>query len=75
MTVSCLFGRVQAAGTSELPGGTAMIKSELVQRISQQNPHLYQRDVEHIVNPILNEITSALGAATASSSAASVRSR
>ena len=37
-----------------------MIKSELVQRISEQNPHLYQRDVEHIVNAILNEITLAL---------------
>jgi integration host factor subunit beta len=37
-----------------------MIKSELVQRISEQNPHLYQRDVEHIVNAILNEITEAL---------------
>lgn len=47
--------------TSELPGGAAVIKSELVQRISQQNPHLYQRDVEHIVNTIFNEITSALG--------------
>jgi len=29
-----------------------MIKSELVQRISERNPHLYQRDVEHIVNAI-----------------------
>ena len=37
-----------------------MIKSELVQRISGQNPHLYQRDVEKIVNAILGEITSAL---------------
>ena len=37
-----------------------MIKSELVQRISERNPHLYQRDVEHIVNAILNEITAAL---------------
>jgi integration host factor subunit beta len=37
-----------------------MIKSELVQRIAGQNPHLYQRDVENIVNAILNEITSAL---------------
>jgi integration host factor subunit beta len=26
-----------------------MIKSELVQRIAAQNPHLYQRDVENIV--------------------------
>ena len=37
-----------------------MIKSELVQRISAANPHLYQRDVENIVNAILNEITGAL---------------
>ena len=37
-----------------------MIKSELVQRIAEQNPHLYQRDVEHIVNAILDEITGAL---------------
>ena len=37
-----------------------MIKSELVQRIAEANPHLYQRDVEHIVNAILNEITAAL---------------
>ncbi len=38
----------------------SMIKSELVQRIAAQNPHLYQRDVENIVNAILNEITAAL---------------
>ncbi len=37
-----------------------MIKSELVHRISEQNPHLYQRDVENIVNAILDEITTAL---------------
>ncbi|SEQ50793.1 integration host factor subunit beta [Faunimonas pinastri] len=37
-----------------------MIKSELIERIAQQNPHLYQRDVEHIVNAILEEIVSAL---------------
>jgi len=37
-----------------------MIKSELVQRISLQNPHLYQRDVENIVNAILGEIVEAL---------------
>ena len=37
-----------------------MIKSELVQRIAEQNPHLYQRDVEHIVNAIFDEITAAL---------------
>ena len=37
-----------------------MIKSGLVQTIAEQNPHLYQRDVEIIVNAILNEITEAL---------------
>lgn len=37
-----------------------MIKSELVQRIAAANPHLYQRDVELIVNAILDEITAAL---------------
>ena len=37
-----------------------MIKSELVQRIATANPHLYQRDVENIVDAILDEITLAL---------------
>ena len=37
-----------------------MIKSELVQRLAERNPHLYQRDVEHIVNAVLDEITGAL---------------
>ncbi|MEM9733631.1 MAG: integration host factor subunit beta [Pseudomonadota bacterium] len=37
-----------------------MIKSELVQLIAEQNPHLYQRDVENIVNAILDEISEAL---------------
>ena len=40
----------------------SMIKSELVQRIAEHNPHLYQRDVENIVNAILDEIVAALGA-------------
>ena len=37
-----------------------MIKSELVQKIAEQNPQLYQRDVENIVNAILDEIVAAL---------------
>jgi len=37
-----------------------MIKSELVQMIADKNPHLYHRDVENIVNAILDEITGAL---------------
>lgn len=37
-----------------------MIKSELVQAIAAENPHLYQRDVEHVVNAVLDAITDAL---------------
>ena len=37
-----------------------MIKSELVQRLAAQNPHLYQRDVENIVNSVLDAITTSL---------------
>ena len=37
-----------------------MLKSELIERIAEQNPHLYQRDVEAIVNAIMDTITSAL---------------
>ena len=37
-----------------------MIKSELVQKIADSNPHLYQRDVEMIVNAIFDEISDAL---------------
>ncbi|MDR3495959.1 MAG: integration host factor subunit beta [Ancalomicrobiaceae bacterium] len=37
-----------------------MIKSELVQRLAERNPHLYQRDVEHIVNAVLDEVEQAM---------------
>ncbi len=37
-----------------------MIKSELVAKIAERNPHLYQRDVEHVVNAVLEEVVSAL---------------
>ena len=37
-----------------------MIKSELIERIASRNPHLFQRDVEHIVNAILEEVVAAL---------------
>lgn len=40
--------------------GAGMIKSELVSRIAAQNPHLYQRDVENIVNTILDKVVEAL---------------
>ena len=37
-----------------------MTKSELVQRLAEANPHLYQRDVEGLVTAIFDEITGAL---------------
>ncbi|WP_308915499.1 integration host factor subunit beta [Jannaschia sp. LMIT008] len=37
-----------------------MIRSELIQKVAEENPHLYQRDVEKIVNAIFEEITEAL---------------
>lgn len=37
-----------------------MIRSELVQKIADENPHLYHRDVERIVSTIFEEIISAM---------------
>jgi integration host factor subunit beta len=37
-----------------------MIRSELIQKIADENPHLYQRDVEKIVNTVFDQITNAL---------------
>jgi integration host factor subunit beta len=37
-----------------------MIKSELIRRICSQNPHLYERDIEKVVNAIFDEIVEAL---------------
>lgn len=37
-----------------------MIRSELIQKIADENPHLYQRDVERIVNTVFEEITGAM---------------
>ncbi len=35
-------------------------KSELIARLAERNPHLYQRDVERIVSTIFDEIAVAL---------------
>ncbi|MDV7339940.1 integration host factor subunit beta [Terasakiella sp. A23] len=37
-----------------------MTKSELIARLAEANPHLFQRDVERIVSTIFDEITQAL---------------
>ena len=47
-------------GTLPSNRGSVMIKSELVQKIAEKNPHLYHRDIERIVNTVLDEIINAL---------------
>lgn len=37
-----------------------MIKSELITKLVEANPHLYQRDVERIVSTVFDEISGAL---------------
>lgn len=37
-----------------------MTKSELILRLAEKNPHLYQRDVERIVSTIFDEVSAAL---------------
>src|SRR3954454_8929006 len=37
-----------------------MLKSDLIERIAAETPHLYQRDVDILVNTILDTITAAL---------------
>jgi integration host factor subunit beta len=37
-----------------------MIKSELRKRIASQNPHLFDRDLEKVVNAIFDEMVEAL---------------
>ena len=37
-----------------------MIKSELIQKIAEATPHLFQRDVERIVGTVFDEIIEAM---------------
>lgn len=52
--------KVGATTVGRGSGGQEMIRSELIQRIADDNPHLYQRDVERIVNVIFDRITETL---------------
>jgi integration host factor subunit beta len=59
LTLGGGFGRLGCL--SPCPGALiAMTKSELVQKLAEANPHLYQRDVEGIVTAIFEEIAAAL---------------
>ena len=42
--------------------GIGMIRSELVEKIADENPHLYLKDVERIVGTIFDEIINAMAA-------------
>jgi integration host factor subunit beta len=37
-----------------------VIKSELIQKLAEENPHLFQRDIENIVDAILDQVGDAL---------------
>ena len=37
-----------------------MTKSELIAKLANENPHLFQRDVERIITTIFDEISNAL---------------
>src|SRR3954467_4396405 len=37
-----------------------MLKSELIEKLAEQNPHLYRQDVEDIGNAILDTVADAL---------------
>ena len=52
----CLVGRPASSLTMEY----AMIKSELVLRLRARLPHLYQRDIERVIDAILEQITRGL---------------
>lgn len=51
---------IDAAARPNHEGGLGMIRSELIQKIADENPHLTQRHVERIVNTVFEEIIEAL---------------
>ena len=44
----------------EMLSGGSMIKSELIAILAEENPHLYQRDVERVVSTVFDTIADAL---------------
>ena len=51
---------VMISTTVRLSKVTRMTKSELIARLAEQNPSLYHRDLEHLVNTVFETITKAL---------------
>src|SRR4029453_2239878 len=58
LTVSSRFGTLRCSKARR--AGPPMIKSELIQKIAEKNPHLYHRDVERIINTIFDQIINAM---------------
>jgi hypothetical protein len=55
MSARCaISGRRRVLATFRTAEGFTVIKSELVHRISIQNPHLYRKHAEKIVNTIFS---------------------
>jgi integration host factor subunit beta len=55
------FASILRSRWSAIGGGEKyMIRSELVQKIADENPHLYQRDVERIVSTVFEEVIEAM---------------
>ena len=62
MTAYCCSGNLTLASIKVGNAGVhpGMVKSELIARLAERNPHLYQRDIERIVTVIFEEISAAL---------------
>jgi integration host factor subunit beta len=55
-----IVAQQQAGRPVKVVAGGKMIRSELIQKIAEDSPHLFQRDVERIVNTIFEEIIEAM---------------
>jgi integration host factor subunit beta len=55
-------GRSTRGGVVERLLRAHMIRSELIGKIAEENPHLYQRDVERIVGVVFDRIIEAMAA-------------
>lgn len=64
IALKCMEGDRVPSGRPETPVirglGQTMIRSELIQTIADENPHLLHRDVERVVNTVLEEIIAAM---------------
>mgnify|MGYP001083953108 CR=1 FL=1 len=58
--LSCHLRGLTATAGKPVHLGESMIRSELIQKISDENPHLFRRDVERIVNTIFEEVIDAM---------------